>query len=227
MLPPLISQTQVKKVLEMDSPKAARPVVAKPPVPVSALGVACVVNTFMTACALFDYSATIYATSAIQSDAAGENAERLRFLADYYAWRGAAPIISNLLLVLLVPLPFVLFGFLRDTLAALLGLRRATTLRHAADVTQTALLLCVLLPVVFLCLVPAQDAYVLECTGASLIGGGPLRWRARAAARSQCSSHASALCQFHLTLVLLNLAMLLCDVAKYVGNVEEAKQKTR
>ena len=26
----------------MDSPKAARPVVAKPPVPVSALGVACV-----------------------------------------------------------------------------------------------------------------------------------------------------------------------------------------
>ena len=214
------------KKLKTSSSGTARADEANPSITrvVSALGVACVVNTFMTACALFDYSATIYATSAIQSDAAGENAERLRFLADYYAWCGAAPVIS---LVLLVPLPFVLFGFLRDTLAALLSLRRATTLRHAADVTQTVLLLCVLLPVVFVSLVPAQDAYVLECSGASLIGGGPLRWRARAAARSQCSSHASALCQFHLTLALLNLALLLCDVAKYVGNVEEAKQQTK
>ncbi len=160
-----------------------------------ALGGACVINTLMLVFALADLSADLHATRTAQLD----------FLVAYGRWRGAAPLVAPLLAMLLVPLPLVLANMLRDGAASALGWRSASALRHAADVAQP-LVLALLLSLVFGYVNPSQEELFRACP------------REGAA----CAAAAAALTRGHAGLLALNLAMLLCDVAKFAGNRQGA-----
>ena len=108
------------------------------------LAIACAINAFFTTVSLLDFTADRWAVppgggsggggAALPLAAAAKG--RLLWLAQFYEWRGEDPVVGTLMLVLLLPLPFILVDFLLGAAQSLLGWRRASRTRHAADVAQ-------------------------------------------------------------------------------------------
>ena len=168
----------------------------------SDLAVGCFINGFFTTNALVDYSIDKWAASTSNH----------AFLAAYYAWRAEAPIISIIFAVLLIPLPFILFEVARGALASIFGWRRATPLRHAADLAQFVCF-AFLLPYIITVVMPKQVAL-------AEMDQAPSTKRAFLEARA---SAADAVLTPHLVVVLVNVLLLACDVAKYNGNAGPAR----
>jgi len=205
--------------------KTTAPTTKKPNVAPHELAIACTINSFFTVISLMEFSADQFAlpsgTAAVPLSADAK--ERLLWLAKFYQWRGDDPIISKIFFALLVPLPLLLVGMASGALQSLLRLRRASRVRHAADVVQAATLLFVILPTVIKTLIPAQEALLKDCS-AAIYGAS-----SKQSVEVKCVESASALWPLHAQMLGLNLLMFACDVAKYVGNrkepVDESKDK--
>ena len=176
-------------------------------VPVAGLAIGCFINGFFTTNAIVDYSVDSWALA---------QPGRLGFASSFYKWRSEAPVISVMMVVLLVPLPFILFDVAKGAAQSVFGWRRATTLRHAGDVMQCCLFAC-LLPYVITTVIPAQDALVAMD---SACGAG-----ARPREAAACEAAVNQLLTPHIVLVVLNVLLLCCDIAKYNGNTAAAAKK--
>ena len=115
-------------------------------------GVALVINCFFAINALTELSAALWAlpddpqgwmrdTSPSARGLPGGARGRLIFLSSFYEWRSAAPIISTIMTVLLVPLPFVVFGMIKGAAESIFGWKSAPMARQVADVLQPLTLL--------------------------------------------------------------------------------------
>jgi hypothetical protein len=174
--------------------------VAKPDIPARNFAVLCAINALFTTLAVCDLSVDLYALA---------DPSRLSFLGPYYTWRDEAPIVSHVMLLLISPLPAVLFILMRDSLGWLFGWRTASGTRHAADVIQLCTLCLLILPAVALRQWPAQKALKAGCTPAALVS---------AAAEAHCADLARAARPVHSLLVVTNLIMTVTDCMKYIGN---------
>lgn len=174
-------------------------------VPAAGLAIGCYINAFFTTNAVVDFSIDQWAASS----------GRVGFATAYYVWRAEAPIISMIFMMLLLPLPFMLFDVAKSAVMTVFGWRQATPLRHAADLLQFACF-SFLLPYIITVMIPAQEALVgLDGT----CGAG-----ARKSALDACNTALDAVTWPHLVVVLMNVVLLCCDVAKYNGNHEKAKE---
>lgn len=173
-------------------------------VPVSGLAIGCFINGFFTTNAIVDYSVDSWALG---------NPGRLGFASAFYKWRSEAPVISVMMLVLLIPLPFILFDVAKGAAQSVFGWRCATALRHAGDVVQCCLFAC-LLPYVVMVVIPAQEALVAMD---SACGAG-----ARSRELAACETAITDLVTPHIVLIVLNVLLLCCDIAKYNGNTPAA-----
>ena len=171
----------------------------KPNVPASGLASGATFNTLFATLAAVDYSVDLFA--------AALPASRLAFLGVYYEWRESPPVLNPLLLLLLLLLPFVIFGFVKDALGALLGWRRASWIRQAADVLQAVTLIGVILPLVITQVAPIQGQIKSVCTPGLLKNSN-----------AACLASLEQATPLHLAMLLLNLVMFSCDIAKFVGN---------
>ena len=115
-------------------------------------------------------------------------------------------------LVLLIPLPFMLFGAAKGACESVFGWRKATPLRHAGDVGQ-CICFAFLLPYLIRVVIPAQETLV----ALNLTCGD----KARQSALDACDAALNAVTTPHLVLVVLNVLLLACDVMKYNGNAGE------
>uniref|UniRef100_A0A6S8AHG1 Uncharacterized protein n=1 Tax=Aplanochytrium stocchinoi TaxID=215587 RepID=A0A6S8AHG1_9STRA len=174
-------------------------------IPVVGFGISCGINMMMITTCLFDYSVDLYVVNE-----EGFEPSRLLFLGEYYRWRGSAPVLGTVLSAILLPLPFVLFGMIRDCLRSVFGWEQATLLRHIADIGTVCTLLGCILPMVITKVIPAQDDVIEQCTEEHVYG-----------VRENCATAAKELPQQHLVMLILNIAMLGWDVAKYIGNRRE------
>lgn len=173
----------------------------KEDIPVQGLAMACTINTFFALSALFDLSAVLYASPG-QPDV-----QRFTFLAQWYTWRRAAPIIGKIELVLVLPLPFILFDFTRNALAALFDWRQATRTRQACDVLQWATLCGGIFPLLGFGLLPAQTEVIAAC--------GALTAKS---ATAKCTAAVAQLLPLQCAMVGLNVLMFMADAYKYKGN---------
>lgn len=169
----------------------------------SAVAIGCYINSFFTTNALIDYSVDLWAAG---------SRSRLDFASTYYVWRGEAPIVSMIFLVLLPMLPFIIFDVTKGAVQSVFGLRQATTMRHTCDITQF-LCFAFLLPYIITVMTPAQEALV-ALTGTCGV-------KAKAPALDKCESALQAVTTPHLVVLIMNLLLLACDVYKYKGNAGE------
>ena len=174
----------------------------------------CFFNTYFTSACLFDYSVQLWATDPAQ--AATVRDARLSFLHAFYEWKEAQPVVMYFMLLMLLLLPFALVSMTWEATCSALRWRRAHPIRHAADIISGLTLMCAILPSVFLAVAPAQSDLLRACAPAQ-----------RARTGEQCAAAAAALTPLHLRMLLLNLVMFACDVAKYArgGPPEDAKSK--
>uniref|UniRef100_A0A7S0JGK4 Uncharacterized protein n=1 Tax=Calcidiscus leptoporus TaxID=127549 RepID=A0A7S0JGK4_9EUKA len=163
---------------------------------------ACTFNAMFFTFALMDYSADLWVHG---SDA------RMPFLVEYFTWRGDAPVISKMLMVLLLPLPLIIIGMALAALQSIFCWRHASLTRHAVDCAEAAGI-CSILYVVIMRAIPLQSTFVESCPGRSK------------QQKSDCSATLAVMTEVHLILVLLNVLMFVCPIAKYAfGNVASAK----
>ena len=167
-----------------------------------AVGVA--INTFFITNTLIDVSVFEHAVTNAGNSSEAASQTRLAFLLHFLEWRGSAPYISTLLLVLAAGLIFVVFDGTRGCLQTVCKWRSATRTRHVADLWHFATLFFVLLPTVVGWVIPLTQQLQLACTDAPSI--------------SYCEQLARQLLWYHKVLLLLNALMLLWDVLKFLGN---------
>merc|ERR1719499_2798670 len=105
---------------------------------------------------------------------------------------------------LLIFLPMMFWGFLKEGGTSLLGLRRAYPLRHAIDIGQALIFYCGLFPSVIYKLMPLSTVITEECklleTGA--IGAG-------------CAQACKEMQFFQGVMAVLNFFMLVIDIVRY------------
>ena len=162
----------------------------KEDIPPAGLGVACGFNSFFVCMSLLDYSADLFV--------AADPPARLAFLATYLQWKEWMPVLTPMLAVLLLLIPFMLIGMLRDAAQSCFGWRRAPALRHAADVVQPLALVTVLSVSIGL-LAPAQAEVVATCA---------LNQKGLPAG---CEASAAALRPLHAVVLALNLLLFACE----------------
>ena len=175
----------------------------KPDVTAGDLAIACVFNTLFLTLAVADYSADLWTEAAVtESDMTARRA----FLVQYLTWRNEMPIIGVVLLVLLLPLPFLLFGIYTAAVQGLFGWRKATAVRHAMDYAEA----CGISGVVYCILrkaVPVTEALKAACPPKSK------------GAANACAVAISDMTHVHLLFVLLNLVMFIAPIIKFAkGN---------
>ena len=180
-------------------------------VPGLELGVAMLVNGFMIAGAVMDFSVDTYVAEERDADGLYKK-ERLEFLLTFLNWRGNAFILSEVMMVLILFLPVALFGMVKNFLAVVLKWNKASTIRNIADVMQLVTLACVILPLVTLHIFPAAKMVQQECTAGS---------------SKECTAAVDVLRRNHCISCWLNVAMLVYDAAKYYGNVYNDDQSEK
>lgn len=196
-------------MLRRIAPMAARP--WKENVKATDVAVANVFNTMFLILSVCDYSADLWTA------AAEGNKSKMVFLAEYVAWRQAMPVLAPVLMLLLLPLPFIVGGMYLSMLQALLGWRAATMTRHVADCIEAATISVIVVMVVTR-IIPTQTEVVASCPPASN----------RQDVVSQCTSAASDLQANDLIMVLLNLIMFVMPIVKYnKGNTDAAEAKPK
>eukprot|EP00316_Scyphosphaera_apsteinii_P016563 CAMPEP_0119313894 /NCGR_PEP_ID=MMETSP1333-20130426/30814_1 /TAXON_ID=418940 /ORGANISM="Scyphosphaera apsteinii, Strain RCC1455" /LENGTH=203 /DNA_ID=CAMNT_0007318869 /DNA_START=59 /DNA_END=670 /DNA_ORIENTATION=+ len=158
-------------------------------------------NTFFITSSLIDYSIDLWATSST----AGTVESKLAFLGHFYSWRASPPVIGSLLLLLMVLLPFVVYSMIKEAVLSCFGWRHASKTRHAADIIQAVTLLLVILPMLVATVMPAQTGVVEACMPSD---NGLLL------SLAECQIRADSLLPQHQAMLLLNLLMFGCDIAK-------------
>jgi len=184
-------------------------------IPVPALAVGCVINTFFIVSTLFDYSADLFASEG-PIDTSPQSLQRLQFVGQYYAWRTSQPVVTTLATCIIPILPFAIFRSIRNAVGTLLRWEQASTLRHVMDVAQCCILLLVILPLVINYKIPTQAALVTACnldlSGAS---GGDVDALGDVMV---CAVEAAKMRTVDFRLLMLNITMFICNVCKYAGN---------
>jgi len=178
-----------------------------------ALAGACAINTWFCTNCLIDYSADVWALSSEPAEP-----DRLLFLRNYYSWRGWAPFVTPIFLLLTVPLPILVFNLSRELLASTFGWRRASPLRHLSDVVQALTLIGVILPIGVPAVGRVQGAVIEACA---------VNKRGKLATPADCQTRAEELLPVHLLMLILNLVMFFCDIAKSTGNRGAAATKDK
>ena len=173
--------------------------------PAAGLAIGCFINGFFTTNSLVDYSVDLWASAGGTS--------RLSFATAFYAWRAEAPIVGIIFMMLLPTLPFMLFDVAKSACQTVFGWRQASSLRHAGDLCQFACF-SFLFPYIITTMIPAQSA-LMELNGTCGVG-------ARKPALDACDAALNALLVPHLVVLLLNVLLLCCDIAKYNGNCADA-----
>uniref|UniRef100_A0A7S0LKK9 G-protein coupled receptors family 1 profile domain-containing protein n=1 Tax=Coccolithus braarudii TaxID=221442 RepID=A0A7S0LKK9_9EUKA len=176
----------------------------KAPPSVSDLAGACTFNSMFFTLALIDYSADLWALRSPEA--------RLSFIVDFVLWRGDAPIISKMLLVLLLPLPLIIVGILYAALQTLCGWRRASLSRHMADVAEAAGI-CSIVFMVVTRVIPVQGRFLEACRSKEQ--------------RDACSTTLAEMAEVHLVMVLLNLLMFVCPIVKFARSSVPESEKTK
>jgi len=166
-------------------------------------------NSFFIGQALIEHSFGMWARAVPE--------ERLHHLFAFYAWKSDQPILKYIMLALLLLIPFALGAILLDGVRSLFGLRKATTLRHAADVLQ-AVTIVTIVATIALQVGPTEQSIV---DLASKCGAPRLAGKALLA----CTDTISKIEPLSLALLVLNILMAIGDYLKFRGNriVDETK----
>eukprot|EP00040_Diaphanoeca_grandis_P036713 m.235555 g.235555 ORF g.235555 m.235555 type:complete len:196 (-) comp33666_c1_seq1:468-1055(-) len=169
------------------------------------LGIACGFNIFFITMNLLDLSADIWTA---------RDTTRQPFIAAYYEWKGDAPLVGTLMLPLIVLLPLVVYGQLKQAFFTIFGWRRAHHLHHFVDIVQPITVIGVILPTIITILQPAVREVMTLCTSNSNSDDGT------------CTKSAALVLKINIAMLLLNLVMFGCDLARYsTGSGEDDEDK--
>jgi len=167
----------------------------------------CCFSVFFLAMALVDWSIVLFVQ-------AGEQGERLAFYGTYRQWKGASPIIAeiNMLLFSLV-LPGI-YMLVKSMLHSLFGWSRAYLIRHVVDIYQGIVAPFVLLPMIFLKVIPQSKAVADACV---LGVDGKVG--------ADCQGHVDTMETISLVMLLINISMLTASVVRYNVGVPSEDSK--
>jgi hypothetical protein len=154
------------------------------------LAVSTLIGGFFTGLSLADLSVDLHAEWGTDGSTAG-------IRAGYLQWKSAAPILSSMVLVLAIPLPFVFYKFIREEIIPLVGLNVEKPLSSAERWLRTlgTAVLCLIVTAVLTVaagVMPNEAA----CAGGDQAGCQELWW-------------------WHAVVVFLNIVLLVMPFFRY------------
>jgi len=158
---------------------------------------------YFLAVSLVDYSAVLFAQG-------GKQDYHLAFYGMYRQFKMAPPVQGLLELLMLPMIPFLLYGMIKNMLASLLGWEKAYFTRHLVDVIQGIMLPFLILPCIFVKVIPQGTA----CAEACVLVDGKIG--------ATCQGIVDDCEKTCLFMCMANLIMFICDVTRYNVGAPEA-----